>query len=255
VTALPDRQFFKIGEAAEIVGVKTHVLRYWETEFPSIKPLKTRGAHRMYRRADVELLCVIHKLLHHEGYTIAGARKRVRELRAELRRTGQSAAATPASTQAAGASAFGVPAKSAAQSPGASGNDALAAAERASSPPETTREFSLLKEDTCASSALRDADSGLGMMTGNTRELGVWSAGARGLGQSGEDSREQDLWKEASRELELRAELIQLRRELCDLTRELDRLSASKPIAVHTSATVTAVVPKTVLIAQRKPLR
>ena len=86
MTALPDRQFFKIGEAAEIVGVKAHVLRYWESEFPSIKPLKTRGAHRMYRRADVELLCVIQKLLHHEGYTIAGARRRVRELRAELRR-------------------------------------------------------------------------------------------------------------------------------------------------------------------------
>ena len=83
MSALPDKQFFKIGEAAEIIGVKTHVLRYWESEFPSIRPLKTRGAHRMYRRADVEMLCVIHRLLHHEGYTIAGARKRVRELRGE----------------------------------------------------------------------------------------------------------------------------------------------------------------------------
>src|SRR5690349_17671885 len=82
-SALPDKQFFKIGEAAEIIGVKTHVLRYWETEFPSIRPLKTRGAHRMYRRADVEMLGVIHRLLHLEGYTIAGARKRVRELRGE----------------------------------------------------------------------------------------------------------------------------------------------------------------------------
>src|SRR5688572_12798641 len=82
-SALPDKQFFKIGEAAEIVGVKAHVLRYWESEFSSIRPLKTRGAHRMYRRADVEMLCVIHKLLHQEGYTIAGARKRVRELRGE----------------------------------------------------------------------------------------------------------------------------------------------------------------------------
>lgn len=82
-SALPDKQFFKIGEAAEIVGVKAHVLRYWESEFTTIRPLKTRGAHRMYRRADVELLCVIHKLLHQEGYTIAGARKRVRELRGE----------------------------------------------------------------------------------------------------------------------------------------------------------------------------
>lgn len=83
MSALPDKQFFKIGEAAEIIGVKTHVLRYWETEFPSIRPLKTRGAHRMYRRADVEMLGVIHRLLHLEGYTIVGARKRVRELRGE----------------------------------------------------------------------------------------------------------------------------------------------------------------------------
>ncbi|MFT3921490.1 MAG: MerR family transcriptional regulator [Myxococcales bacterium] len=79
-TALPDKQFFKIGEAADIVGVKTHVLRYWESEFPSLRPMKTRGAHRMYRRADVELACLIRRLLHQEGYTIPGAKKRVREL-------------------------------------------------------------------------------------------------------------------------------------------------------------------------------
>jgi DNA-binding transcriptional MerR regulator len=79
-TALPDKQFFKIGEAADIVGVKTHVLRYWESEFPGLRPMKTRGAHRMYRRTDVELACVIRRLLHQEGYTIPGAKKRVREL-------------------------------------------------------------------------------------------------------------------------------------------------------------------------------
>jgi DNA-binding transcriptional MerR regulator len=84
-TALPDRQFFKIGEAADLVGVKTHVLRYWESEFPGLRPMKTRGAHRMYRRADVELACVIRRLLHQEGYTIPGAKKRVRELLAEAR--------------------------------------------------------------------------------------------------------------------------------------------------------------------------
>jgi DNA-binding transcriptional MerR regulator len=82
-TPLPDKQFFKIGEAAEIVGVKSHVLRYWESEFSAIKPLKTRGAHRMYRRADVELLCLIRRLLHEEGYTISGAKKRVAEILAE----------------------------------------------------------------------------------------------------------------------------------------------------------------------------
>lgn len=79
-TALPDKQFFKIGEVSDIVGVKAHVLRYWESEFPGVRPMKTRGAHRMYRRSDVELLCLIRRLLYEEGYTIPGAKKRVREL-------------------------------------------------------------------------------------------------------------------------------------------------------------------------------
>jgi DNA-binding transcriptional MerR regulator len=145
---LPDKQFFKIGEAAEIVGVKAHVLRYWESEFSTIKPLKTRGAHRMYRRADVELLCVIHKLLHQEGYTIAGARKRVRELR-------------------------------------------------------------------------------------------------------GEESQEPEV-AEAARELSLRAELIQVRNDLTDLLAALDAPPREQAVPREASATVTAVVPKTVLISQRK---
>src|SRR4051812_31646816 len=99
-TAWPDKQFFKIGEAADIVGVKTHVLRYWESEFSGLRPMKTRGAHRMYRRADVELACVIRRLLHQEGYTIPGAKKRVRELvsaRAEAAR-----AAAPAAGRSSG---------------------------------------------------------------------------------------------------------------------------------------------------------
>lgn len=150
-SALPDKQFFKIGEAAEIVGVKAHVLRYWESEFPSIRPLKTRGAHRMYRRADVEMLCVIHKLLHQEGYTIAGARKRVRELRGE---------------------------------------------EAIEQQPEVA---------------------------------------------------------EATRELSLRAELIQLRNELTALLESLQAPQVLDRSAVReTTATVTAVVPKTVLIQQTK---
>ena len=77
--ALGDKQFFKIGDVAEIVGVKPHVLRYWESEFRALRPLKTRGAHRMYRRADVELLCLIRRLLHDEGFTIAGAKRKLRE--------------------------------------------------------------------------------------------------------------------------------------------------------------------------------
>ena len=159
--ALPDKQFFKIGEAAEIVGVKAHVLRYWESEFPTIKPLKTRGAHRMYRRADVELLCVVHKLLHQEGYTIAGARKRVREV---------------------------------------------------------------------------------SLARGHARFDG-----------HGEQAPEAVEVAEAARELALRAELIQVRNDLAELLVVLDAPRAGKePARAAASATVTAVVPKTVLIAQRK---
>jgi DNA-binding transcriptional MerR regulator len=77
---LPDKLFFKIGEVADIVGVKPHVLRYWETEFGALKPMKTRGAHRVYRRRDVELAMLVRRLLHDEGYTIPGARKRLKEL-------------------------------------------------------------------------------------------------------------------------------------------------------------------------------
>ena len=77
---LPDKLFFRIGEVAEIVGVKPHVLRYWESEFNVLKPMKTRGSHRQYRRRDVELAMRIKQLLHDEGYTIAGAKKRMRQL-------------------------------------------------------------------------------------------------------------------------------------------------------------------------------
>lgn len=77
---LPDKLFFKIGEVADILGVKTHVLRYWESEFSFLRPLKTSGSHRQYRRKDVESAGLIQSLLHEEGYTIAGAKKRLREL-------------------------------------------------------------------------------------------------------------------------------------------------------------------------------
>jgi DNA-binding transcriptional MerR regulator len=78
--ALPDKLFFRIGEVADLVGVRPHVLRYWEEEFGILKPMKTRGAHRQFRRRDVELALVIKRLLQDEGFTIAGARKKLREL-------------------------------------------------------------------------------------------------------------------------------------------------------------------------------
>lgn len=77
---LPDKLFFRIGEVADIVGVKPHVLRYWESEFRGLSPMKTRGSHRQYRRRDVELAMLIKRLVHDEGYTIAGARKRLRSM-------------------------------------------------------------------------------------------------------------------------------------------------------------------------------
>ena len=76
---LPDKLFFKIGEVAQIVGVRAHVLRYWESEFPALRPMKTRGSHRVYRRRDVELAVLLRRLLHEEGLTIAGAKRRLRE--------------------------------------------------------------------------------------------------------------------------------------------------------------------------------
>jgi DNA-binding transcriptional MerR regulator len=159
-TALSEKQFFKIGEAAELIGVKAHVLRYWESEFPGLKPLKTRGAHRMYRRADVELACLIRRLLHQEGYTIPGAKKRVRELIAQR---AEAAAHTP-------------------------------------------------------SAKTRPLDSA------------------------------------ASRELGLRAELIQVRAELAALLASLDRPAEGETAAAaeeDVRVTVTAVVPKTSLLQRR----
>jgi len=81
VTAVdvPDKLYFKIGEVARLVGVKPYVLRYWESEFSVLRPSKTRSRHRLYRRKDVETLLEIRRLLYAEGYTIAGAKRRLRE--------------------------------------------------------------------------------------------------------------------------------------------------------------------------------
>lgn len=76
---IPDKHIFKIGEVARIVGVKTHVLRFWETEFATIRPRKGRNGHRQYSREDVERLCRLRLLLHDRGMTIAGARALLKE--------------------------------------------------------------------------------------------------------------------------------------------------------------------------------
>jgi len=80
---IPDRLFFKIGDVARIAGVKPYVVRYWESEFHGLRPDKTRSGQRLYRRQDVQRLLDIKRLLYEEGYTIAGAKKRLRGERAE----------------------------------------------------------------------------------------------------------------------------------------------------------------------------
>ena len=79
-STIPDKPFFKIGDAARLCAVKPYVLRYWETEFHSIRPQKTRSQQRLYRRKDIELLLTIRDLLYGQRFTIAGARARLREL-------------------------------------------------------------------------------------------------------------------------------------------------------------------------------
>jgi DNA-binding transcriptional MerR regulator len=78
---ISDRIFFRIGDVAEIAGIKPHVLRYWESEFSEIAPQKSGTGQRVYRRRDVETVLLIKKLLYTEKYSIEGARNRLRELR------------------------------------------------------------------------------------------------------------------------------------------------------------------------------
>jgi Predicted transcriptional regulators len=72
---IPDRLYFKIGDVAKICEVETYVLRFWESQFPQLKPNKSGTGQRLYRRRDVELALEIKRLVHGEGYTIAGARQ------------------------------------------------------------------------------------------------------------------------------------------------------------------------------------
>ncbi|WP_310599023.1 MerR family transcriptional regulator [Desulfobulbus sp.] len=77
---IPDKIYFRIGEVSHLVGVDTHVLRYWESEFSLIKPFRGPSKQRLYRRQDVYNLLRIKQLLHDEGYTISGARKHLKQL-------------------------------------------------------------------------------------------------------------------------------------------------------------------------------
>jgi DNA-binding transcriptional MerR regulator len=76
--SLPPKLYFRIGEVASLVGVEPHVLRYWEREFRAVRPTKSAKGQRVYSRRDVENLMRVRELLYKEGFTIAGAKKKLR---------------------------------------------------------------------------------------------------------------------------------------------------------------------------------
>ena len=89
--AIPGKRYFTIGEVSELCGVKPHVLRYWEQEFPQLKPVKRRGNRRYYQRQDVLVIRQIRSLLYEQGFTIGGARNRLdgEEAREDVTQTQQ----------------------------------------------------------------------------------------------------------------------------------------------------------------------
>ena len=74
---IPDKNYFRIGEVGRVLGVEPYVVRYWESEFKTVRPMRTRSDQRLYRRKDVEQLLEIKTLLYEEMFTIAGAKKRL----------------------------------------------------------------------------------------------------------------------------------------------------------------------------------
>lgn len=96
---IPDKLYFRIGEVAQLAGVKPFVLRFWETEFPGLAPKKSGTGHRLYRRKDVETVLEIKRLLYEERFTIEGARNflagRASGARSEAKKKKHLAAAAP----------------------------------------------------------------------------------------------------------------------------------------------------------------
>ena len=76
---IPEKKYFKIGEASRFAGLEPHVLRFWETEFTSLSPKKDSGKQRLYTKQDLQIIFDIKKLLYDESYTIAGAKKKIDE--------------------------------------------------------------------------------------------------------------------------------------------------------------------------------
>ena len=96
---IPRKRYFAIGEVSGLCAVKPHVLRYWEQEFPQLKPIKRRGNRRYYQLDDVLMVRRIRSLLYEQGFTIGGARQRLKEVRAEEQTLPPQQAAAPAANE------------------------------------------------------------------------------------------------------------------------------------------------------------
>lgn len=81
--SIPEKLYYKIGEVSQITGVEPYVLRYWESEFKIVTPMRTNSRQRLYRRRDLELILEIKKLLYEEKFTIAGAKKKMRRMKGQ----------------------------------------------------------------------------------------------------------------------------------------------------------------------------
>jgi len=81
-SSIPEKLYYKIGEVSQITGVEPYVLRYWESEFKIVSPVRTNSKQRLYRKRDLELIQEIKRLLYEEKFTIAGAKKRLKSLKA-----------------------------------------------------------------------------------------------------------------------------------------------------------------------------
>ena len=79
--SIPDKSYFRIGEVSKILGVAPYVIRYWESEFKSIRPVRTKSDQRLYRKKDVEELMTVRSLLYDQKFTISGAKKRLSEIK------------------------------------------------------------------------------------------------------------------------------------------------------------------------------
>jgi DNA-binding transcriptional MerR regulator len=80
-TIIPEKAYFRIGEVSKILNVEPYVIRYWETEFRTVKPVRTKTAQRMYRKKDVQELLIIRDLLYFQRFTIDGAKKQLFKMR------------------------------------------------------------------------------------------------------------------------------------------------------------------------------